>query len=378
MSRDLAGSALTLLLIAAAAALVAGQLLGQPVLLGFVTTDSMQPTLDPGDGFIAVPAAVSGDVEPGDVVVFEAEELHGGGLVTHRVVDETEAGYVTKGDANPFTDQDGDEPPVTEDRIVATALRVDGEVVVVPHLGTAITFVRDAFRPVSRAVDGLLGVEGGSGVRTLGPALFGLGALLFAATALRRSGKGSRDRSRSRDREAVVDGRVVAAVVIVLVLLPANAAMLAPVTAHQVTVDGDELAGDAGETATAEITARNDGVVSMLVVLEAADPAAETAPSVLELPPGETTTATLSAPTPPPGEARTVRVAERRYFTLLPTPVLLSLHDASPLLAVAAIDVLLVTGVLGVVGGALGIRRLRLRNTGRDLPLRRRVREFFR
>ncbi len=102
-------------------AMIAGQLLGQPAVVGYVETGSMSPTLEPGDGFVAVPAALAGPIEEGDVVTFRAEQLHGGGLTTHRVVGETERGYVTRGDANPFTDQDGVEPPVKDDQIVAVA-----------------------------------------------------------------------------------------------------------------------------------------------------------------------------------------------------------------------------------------------------------------
>ncbi|MFC6975369.1 signal peptidase I [Halomicroarcula sp. GCM10025709] len=106
--------------------MVVGQLLGQPVLLGYVTTGSMQPTLDPGDGFVAIPAALAGPVDEGDVVTFRAEEIQGGGLTTHRVVDRTDRGYVTRGDNNPFTDQDGGEPPVTDAQIVAVVWQPGG------------------------------------------------------------------------------------------------------------------------------------------------------------------------------------------------------------------------------------------------------------
>ncbi|OSO90460.1 hypothetical protein B9H04_17005, partial [Halorubrum ezzemoulense DSM 17463] len=44
--------------------LVVGQLLGQPVLLSYVETGSMQPTLAPGDGFVAVPAQLAGGIGP--------------------------------------------------------------------------------------------------------------------------------------------------------------------------------------------------------------------------------------------------------------------------------------------------------------------------
>src|SRR6056297_1685104 len=143
------GAAATALLVAVAA-LVVGQLLGQPILLGYVATDSMEPTMDAGDGFVAVPSPLAGDVSEGDVVVFEAEQLHGGGLTTHRVVGETDRGYVTRGDANPFTDQDGGEPPVKRAQIVAHALQVNGEVVVIPNLGTGVTALQGAMEDTQR------------------------------------------------------------------------------------------------------------------------------------------------------------------------------------------------------------------------------------
>ncbi|MFB6159612.1 MAG: S26 family signal peptidase [Haloferacaceae archaeon] len=67
--------------------LVVGGLLGQPILLSYVTSGSMQPTLDPGDGFVAIPTAIAGPVDEGDVVVFRAEQVNDGDLTTHRVVE---------------------------------------------------------------------------------------------------------------------------------------------------------------------------------------------------------------------------------------------------------------------------------------------------
>jgi signal peptidase I len=53
-------------------AIVAGHLLGVPVALSYVETGSMEPTIGTGDGFVAILAAVSGPIEEGDVVVFDA------------------------------------------------------------------------------------------------------------------------------------------------------------------------------------------------------------------------------------------------------------------------------------------------------------------
>jgi len=159
--RSSAGTLLTVLFVAVVVAMLVGQQLGQPVLLGFVVTGSMAPTLEPGDGFVAVPPAFAGEIEEGDVVTFDARELEGGGLTTHRVVGETEEGYVTRGDANPFTDQDGPEPPVQDAQIVAVAWQLDDEVVTIPRLGT----VAMALQGLVGALVGLLGsVPGGDSI----------------------------------------------------------------------------------------------------------------------------------------------------------------------------------------------------------------------
>ena len=79
----------TLLVVLLAGLLVLGAVLGQPIGLSYVESGSMEPALNTNDGFISVPHALAGEISRGDVVVFDAEFLHDGGLVTHRVVDET-------------------------------------------------------------------------------------------------------------------------------------------------------------------------------------------------------------------------------------------------------------------------------------------------
>ncbi len=63
--------------------LVVGQVLGTPVGLSYVETGSMEPTLEPGDGFVAVPTALAGPVEECHVAVVRAEDLHDCDLTTH-------------------------------------------------------------------------------------------------------------------------------------------------------------------------------------------------------------------------------------------------------------------------------------------------------
>lgn len=109
-----------------------------PVQLSYVTSDSMEPTLSPGDGYVLV----EGDVAVGDVVTFSTPD----GYVTHRVVGEGEDGYVTRGDANPSTDQAAGMPPVEEEQVVGRALTVGGHLLVIPGVG-AVAGIVVTYRP---------------------------------------------------------------------------------------------------------------------------------------------------------------------------------------------------------------------------------------
>ncbi|MFC6990802.1 signal peptidase I [Haladaptatus sp. GCM10025707] len=104
-----------------------------PVQVTYVYSGSMEPAIATGDGFVVVPPTA---VERGDIVVYEATREDE--LVTHRVVSETAAGFVTKGDANHATDQERGEPPVQRDAIVGEVLTVDGAPLVVPRLGALL------------------------------------------------------------------------------------------------------------------------------------------------------------------------------------------------------------------------------------------------
>ncbi|OYR76614.1 signal peptidase I, partial [Halorubrum ezzemoulense] len=176
--------------------LVVGQFLGQPILLSYVETGSMQPTLSPGDGFVAIPAQIAGGISPGDVVTFDAQEIQGGGLTTHRVVEETERGYVTRGDNNPFTDQDGGEPIVQDADVVAKALQVGGGVVVIPHLGTVAMGFQSALQSAQTWLAVTFGVRSFQGTQGLAYIVFGLSIVAYAVDWYLNAG--TRDRE-SRD-----------------------------------------------------------------------------------------------------------------------------------------------------------------------------------
>ena len=357
----------TAALVVAVVLLVVGQLLGQPLLFGYVTTGSMEPALSPGDGFVAVPSALAGDPDPGDVVVFEAETVQGGGLTTHRVVDETEGGYVTKGDANPFTDQDGGEPPVTEDAIVAHALQVNGEVVAVPHLGTAATTVR----AVVAAPFGALGEEHG------GTVLVFLGMALFVLAGLTGE-RGRRSTSRSRDRENVVAVWVVVLLAATVVTMAATAAMVVPAGTYEIEVlttedpSGDPQIVAPGGTATVTYETHNGGVVPTLVVTDPLDDGVTVDPGRAVLGHGDRSEVTVRIEAPETTGQVTREVRESRYLLVLPRSVLLALHSLHPWLALLAVDLVVALFVVTVAVGIFGTGYLRVR-PGADVPLKVRV-----
>jgi signal peptidase len=383
MLREVVERAGTALLVLVLVSLVLGQVFGQPVLLTYVDSGSMEPTIAEGDGFLTVPAAVTGPPADGDVVTFRAQEVGGGGLTTHRIVGETSEGYITRGDANPFTDQDGGEPPVTEDRIVAEAVQVGGAVVTIPGLGTAIEAVQATlFTWVTAAVTAT-GVDADPSPGSVGTWLFGLGLVLFALS-FRPGGESGleRDVTRSPGQREGVDPRTVAVVLLVLVLVPANAAMVLPSGQTSFTIDGDDVAETdevaPGDPVEAEFNARNDGLITLLLVFEPVDDDVTIEPSTPGLPAGRSTTATVTVPAPEPGTERTVTITEDRYLVVLPESVIVSLHEVHPLVALGVLNLLIGGGLVGFVGGLLGFDRVRFRDTSRDVPLRVRIKQWLR
>ena len=366
--------------------LIAGQFLGQPILLSFVETGSMQPTLDPGDGFVAVPAAVAGDIGPGDVVTFEAEEIQGGGLTTHRVVEETERGYITRGDNNPFTDQDGGEPVVREGAIVAKAFGVGGGVVVIPHLGTVVMGLQSGLESLQTWLAVTLGVRSIQGTQGIAYILFGLSAVAYAVDWY--FDQGSRDRpTRDRSRD---DGTSVFAIVLLLALVlvaAATAAMVVPGGTQEYGIVSAEFESEnptvieRGTSQELEYVVPNAGLVPVHAYVAPASTGVDVEPQRVSVESrGEaTTTVTLSAPEET-GYYR-LFVAEHRYLAVLPPAVIDELYGIHPWVPLLVIDGLLGGGMiaLGLVlfrGEPARIRSRESRSRS-SLP-RRLLRELYR
>jgi len=346
------------------------QLIGQPPVV-FVESGSMAPTLEPNDGYLAVPMLFAGDIGVGDVILFESQELGGGELTTHRVVEITDEGYITKGDANPFTDQSADEPPVSEGQVRSVALNVGDEIVVIPGLGASVGLIRDGLRLFQETVLAPLGVDAeATSISTM--ALIG-GLLLFIYGTV----SGATDRyNRSRSRGGLLGNAVVViAILTLVVIIPVNASMLLPSGVYQYEILSSEAPNEnpqvigVGESSDVTYAMRNSGFIPTLVFLEPASDGVTMSDTQIYLPAQRTveTSITMQAPDEPGNYLRFVR--EYRYLVVLPPSLIASLHAVHPILAIIAIN--LVAG--GLVGGVavttVGTDRFRFRSRKRELEL---------
>lgn len=371
----LLGSVLTAIVVVSILLLVIGSLFGQPVLLSYVETGSMEPEIDAGDGFVPMPTAVTGPVEAGDVVVYDAKEIDGGGLTTHRVVDVTEHGYVTKGDANMVTDQDGAEPHVTDGQVVAKAWQVNGQVVTIPHLGTVVMSLQGAVESAllgsgsdTRFLPGLISPS----VLLLG---FGLVVLAFSFSFGRdRSSNRSRSRSRRRSRRDAFDAKrvvLVMGVVICLVTAGTMVAMSGSTEFDVVSSQSDSGAAHvvpAGETENQTFTLAHDGPVPTVVMLEPASDGVAVDEDPVRLDRGDEANTTVSVSAPPETGYYLRSYMEYRYFAVLPAPAIAALHAIHPWVAMTVVTTV-VTGIFVLPFALLvGTGTIRTRDRRRSNP----------
>lgn len=368
-ARTVVEYALGALLLVVVLSLFVGQVLGQPILLGFVETGSMSPTLEPGDGFVAVPAALAGPIEPGDVVVFEAQTLQGGGLTTHRVVDETSQGFITKGDANAVTDQASGEPPVQREQVVATALQVGGSVVVIPNLGVLVTGLNGALTSFQQWLAITLGTRGVLGTQGLAYILFAVGLLFYLVSVLMASERRPRTRRTTRET-GQLNPRLVVAVLTVLLVLVVTASMTVPsgpqrldVVSSQSDAPGPSVI-EAGGSENLTYVVPSNGLVPVMVFLEPATEGVEVSPREVYVPGGQRRNATVTLSVPPETGSYSRTFVEHRYVALLPAPTIRTLYGIHPWAPIVVIDAFLGIGFAGIGFALVGGRSLRMDTRG--------------
>lgn len=358
---------ITVVLVVTAVVLVVGQALGQPLLLGYVATGSMEPTIAVGDGFIAIPTILAGDISSGDVITYEAQQIQGGGPTTHRVIEETPQGYITQGDANSFTDQAAGEPPVTEAQIYAVVLQLNGKVVVLPSLGAAATAAQNGINSVT----GAIGV--GSSAQ-IGVATSGFGMVLITLTLLYGflTSEHSRQTKRSTSRSEVFSGWLIVGGLIVIVALPLMTSMVIPSGTTTINLLSTETGTDigsghiaAGDSAEFSYAAENTQYLPKVVIVESAGPGVKVHNTTIAVSHGERETVdiTVTAPetTGPFARSRT----EQHYFHILPIPIIRLLHVIHPLVAMVTISLVVTAPVIGLYAFFVGIRPISVRSTQR-------------
>ena len=354
-----------LLVLGVVLSLVAGQLLGYPVLLGYVETGSMAPTMEPGDGFIAIPTALDDDIEDGDV-------------------GETDRGFVTRGDANPFTDQDGSEPPVKRPQIVAKALQVGGSVVVIPNLGTAVMGIQDALGETQRLIAVHTGSRDLLGAQGLTYILFGLSVLLYVVDHLVTDDT-ERGRERSRTRQTGISAGTVTVALAAMLVVAATAAMVVPAGTQEFGIVSAEFDSDQstviprGESSTLEYRVPNGGLVPVVAYLEPASPGVSVDPGSVYVQGRGQGTASLTLTAPPETGYYRLYLTERRYLAILPEPILNLLYGFHPWAPIVVIDAVLAS-IIGGLGTVL-LRGGRYRDRRRESPgapsIRERVIKYF-
>jgi signal peptidase len=365
--RSTVGTVITGILVILAMLIVGTQVLGFASPVGYVETDSMEPQLEPGDGYIGVPKPLAGDIEPNDVVTYEAQSLGGGGLTTHRVIKETDGGYITKGDNNPFTDQDGPEPPVTEAQIKLVVATVNGNVVAIPHLGDVALAAQGV---ISTAIT-ILGLKNFS---TGSPAIIitGIGLLfiIVAGASELITGENTRSMERSTRRSATLDSRLLLAGIILILALPVMSVTALPSGTQDLSILSTERAHPddasmikAGTATELNSTVKNSQMFPMVVILEPASDGVEFSEQVLTVSPGgkAKTRLRLSAPreTGPYVRAR----SKTFYIRVLPTGLIAGLHRIHPLFARLATMGVIFAPVIVIYWVVVGFRSITLRDT---------------
>lgn len=353
--RGYATRGVELLLVLVLVALIAGAALGQPVLLGFVETGSMEPTLEPGDGFVAIPSPVAGDIEGGDVIVFNAQNLQGGGLTTHRVVGETESGYITRGDANPFTDQDGQEPPVTEGQIVAKAWQVNGEVVAIPGVGLLTETARGMLDSVQRTLAQTFGTRAFLGTQGLALLIAGGGLAVLLFGFLFDDERRQRVVKRTRRRKGIYDPRRLVLAMALFVALVSGGTMVAMSDTQEYGMVSASFDSEnpttvpTNETSNLTHPALNGGQLPVYAFYSPESSNVDVEPSAMRMNRGESRNVTVTLQAPPETGYYPQYVAEHRYFALLPLSVVSALYAIHPWLPMVVTS-LLMGGAFLLVG----------------------------
>lgn len=368
--RSIIGNVLTIILASIVIFVVLSQVFGFPSPIAFVATDSMEPAMEPGDGFIGIPAPLAGELSKGDVVTYRAQTIQGGGLTTHRIDEIRDDGYITQGDANAVTDQEDGEPIVTDAQIELVALQIDGEVVTIPGVGAAAQSGSALLSSVATA----LGLGETSSANTgLTVGIAGLFVVIIGFGADLLVGDNSRTVSRSMTRQETIDSRLVLIGVLIAFSLPVMSVMAIPSGSEELTVTSTEYEPDdlgplyieGGGRSQIQSTVENSQPFPIVVILQPQTDGISYSDPVLAVSPGETaeTQVTLTAPKEVGTHVRAR--SEHHYIHALPTPVIVFFHNIHPIIATFVVTFVLLSPAALVFYLFIGSRQITIRDTTR-------------
>lgn len=117
---------------------IGSAVLKKPLLMTAVRSNSMYPLFQKGDMIFLSPLFSNAKAKVGDIIVFKTEggSYDSKGWVVHRIIEgNLENGYITKGDANDYTDQSSNNPPIKADWIAGRVAVIGSKPLKLPLLG---------------------------------------------------------------------------------------------------------------------------------------------------------------------------------------------------------------------------------------------------
>ncbi|MBU7006549.1 signal peptidase I [Phosphitispora fastidiosa] len=120
-------------------AVVGSAITQEPLVFTVIRSGSMYPVLERGDIVLIAKVSEADNTAEGDIIVFRTEsgDLASQGWIIHRIVKgDLKNGFVTKGDANDYTDQEaGNNPLISRNWIASRVVTIDKTPVKIPLLG---------------------------------------------------------------------------------------------------------------------------------------------------------------------------------------------------------------------------------------------------
>jgi len=346
-------------------ALTLGSFLGQPVLVGYVETESMEPTIESGDGFIAIPTFITSDIEEGDVVTFSPQSISDGEITTHRIEEKTSDGYITRGDGNSVTDQEAGEPTVQDSQITAVVLQIRDNVVTIPSFGSGVQMVQTTIQTVLDSI-GLTWITSYE-IATI-TSVIGLTSI-FAGLLFGFFNSDKRPTTRSYNRDGFINSKWLLVVLVISLILPVMTSMVvvSDTTTIQI-ISSQDPSGDTnshftvGETKNFDYTVENELLFPRVIILDSESPDIEFSDPVITVSHGETKESTATVTAPDDTGVYNRQQSEHHYYYLLPEPMIVGLHQIHPFVAMSVISGVISTPLIILFLLSVGIRSLSVRS----------------